>query len=97
MGRPRKRKAADPHTPAGLAEWAASAKGQNPPARTAELTVTVTDRGAAWVCRLWSGEHCYGVGRAGVAEKDARDKAVARAREAADEWVAARHRALGVS
>jgi len=98
MGRPYKRKSAtDPHAPAALVEWATGGTGKNSPAKIAELTLTVTDRGSAWVCRLWHGEHCYGIGRAGVTEKDARDKAIEQARKAADEWIATRNRALGVS
>lgn len=99
MGRPYKRKSVtDPHTPPELAAWAAPpSTGVAESERTAELTLTVTGRGSAWVCRLWHGGHCHGVGRAGVSEPGAREKAVERAVAAAREWAAARGRAVRVT
>lgn len=57
-----------------LAAWAGAAA--RPGARTAELAVVVTDLGPAWVCRLWAGDRCVAVGRAGVGEPGGRGLAV---------------------
>jgi hypothetical protein len=71
-------------TPPELAAWVRRKRGQTTPARTAELAAVLTDRGTAWVCRLWAGGRCVAVGRAGVREAGGRGLAVARACELAE-------------
>lgn len=68
--------------PPELAAWAGR-RGASGAARTAELAVVVTEHGPAWVCRLWAGNRCVAVGRAGVGEPSGRGLAVRRACEAA--------------
>ena len=69
--------------PPELAAWAGGQRQGAASARTAELLLVITAAGPAWVCRLWAGDRCVAVGRAGVREPGGRAAAVARACEAA--------------